>query len=216
MVLWFASGLFMVHFPIEEVRGEDQVRDAPVATFSPAAVARRVGEVVDPDARGASRIEVRTVLGRPLLLVERPQGRPSLFDATTGELVSPIPASMAVEIAWADYSGSGRPQKAVLVKEESTEYRGALPAWRVSFDDERQTSSYVAADLAKVTARRTNLWRIYDFMWGLHIMDWKHHQDFNSWWLWAVTAAALLAALAGMVMLPNSFRKLWRRKPKPD
>lgn len=211
IILWFASGLFMAHFPIEKVRGEDQMREAAPATFAPAQVSRQIAAALPPGLAGVSRIEVRPVLGQPVLQLDWPDGRPQLFDAATGRRLSPLPAAMAVELARADYAGEGKPRGAVLVDEKSTEYRGALPAWRVDFEDSRDTSIYVAADTAKVTARRTDLWRTYDFLWGLHIMDWKNHEDFNSWWLWLASLVALIGGMAGMVMMPNSLKATFRR-----
>ena len=84
-----------------------------------------------------------------------------------------------------------------------TEYRGALPAWRVDFEDGEGRSLYVAADTGAVTARRSTLWRVYDFLWGLHIMDWRGHEDFNTWLLIVATALALVMSVAGIVMLPS-------------
>ena len=62
---------------------------------------------------------------------------------------------------------------------------------------------YVAADTGAVTARRSTLWRVYDFLWGLHIMDWRGHEDFNTPLLIAATALALAMSIAGIVLLPG-------------
>ena len=211
VLLWFASGLFMAHYPIETVRGEDRMREGPPDLFAPADVALRLARVLPEGLPPASRMEVRSVLGRPWLVIERPDQRPMLVDLEAGRIASPVPAALASEIARADYSGDAAVKRVSLVEAESTEYRGALPAWRVDFADGRSTSLYVAADLARVTARRTDLWRAYDFLWGLHIMDWKHHEDFNTWWLWLASALALVGAAAGLIMLPRSFGFLRKR-----
>jgi hypothetical protein len=92
----------------------------------------------------------------------------------------------------------------------SPEYRGPLPAWRVSFDDLESTRIYVSADEARVAARRTGTWRVYDFLWSLHIMDWREHEDINNNWLRAAAGLALLMALGGVVLLP--WRMGWLRK----
>lgn len=211
ILLWFASGLFMAHFPIEEVRGEDQIRKSTVQGFSPATAAARMAATLPPDGE-AARLEVRPMLGRPVALVERESGRSDLYDVASGRRLSPISVSLAVKIARADYAGTGRVAGARLIDAQVIEYRGVLPAWRVDFDDGRDTAIYVSADSGKVTARRTKLWRIYDFFWALHIMDWKGRTDFNTWWLWLATAAALVAAIAGMMMLPRSFGLLRKRR----
>ena len=95
---------------------------------------------------------------------------------------------------------------------------GALPAWRVDFDDGANRSLYVAADTGAVTARRSTLWRVYDFLWGLHIMDWRGHENFNSPLLIVATILALIVTIAGIVLLPSRLGLtawLRRRRAKP-
>lgn len=92
-----------------------------------------------------------------------------------------------------------------LVNEASAEYRGALPAWRVQFPD-GGLSVYVAQNTGAVTARRSDLWRLYDTLWALHIMDWKNHEDFNHPLIIIVTAITLLSVIAGIVLIPYRIR----------
>jgi uncharacterized iron-regulated membrane protein len=100
------------------------------------------------------------------------------------------------------------------VTENSAEYRGPLPAWRVDFADGAARSFYVAADTGAVAARRSTLWRVYDFLWGLHIMDWRGHEDFNSPLLVAATLLGLVVVVSGIVMLPSrlGYTAWWRRR----
>ena len=97
----------------------------------------------------------------------------------------------------------------------SPEYRGALPAWRVDFEDGAGRSLYVAADTGAVTARRSTLWRVYDFLWGLHIMDWRGHENFNSPLLIIATALGLIVLVTGIIMMPSRLGlNAWRRRRK--
>jgi uncharacterized iron-regulated membrane protein len=87
------------------------------------------------------------------------------------------------------------------VKQHSTEYRGRLPVWRVDFDDEAVTTLYVAPDNGEVITRRNRVWRIYDFAWMLHIMDYRERTDFNHPLLVWASALALLVALSGVYLI---------------
>jgi len=99
------------------------------------------------------------------------------------------------------------------VTKESPEYRGALPAWRVDFDDGANRALYVAADTGLVTARRSTLWRTFDFLWGLHIMDFRNHHDFNTPLLIVATALGLIVIVTGMIMFPSRLGwHAWRRR----
>ena len=128
-------------------------------------------------------------------------------------MISPIPASLAVQIAEADHQSELRATRVERVTEGSPEYRGALPAWRVDFDDGANRSLYVAADTGAVAARRSTLWRTFDFLWSLHIMDFKEHEDFNTPLLIVATALGLIVIVTGFVMFPSRLGyNAWRRR----
>jgi uncharacterized iron-regulated membrane protein len=74
----------------------------------------------------------------------------------------------------------------------------------VQFNDPEGLRIYVSPTTGKVVARRTNTWRVYDFLWSLHIMDYREHEDFNHPLLIACAAGLLVLALTGCVLL-------WRR-----
>ena len=108
-------------------------------------------------------------------------------------------ATRIAQNAWK--TGPFAVSKAARVTRESPEYRGALPAWRVEFNDPDQTSIFVAAENGRITAVRTGTWRLYDFFWSLHIMDWKKHEDFNTPWLLAFALGGLALGIAGTILL---------------
>lgn len=214
ILFWFASGLFFAWFPIEEVRSEHvkaQQVSAPVPLDAAAAGLARLRE---SGLEGAEAVEVRQLLGRPVALLRFREGPPVLYDLASARRLSPIPMALAARIAEADHAGDLRAARVSRVTEPTTEYRAALPAWRVDFEDGAGRAIYVAADTGQVTARRSTLWRTYDFLWGLHIMDWRGHEDFNSWLLVVATLLGLVVILSGLVMLPNrlGFTRWWRRR----
>ncbi len=201
IMLWFASGLFFAMFPIERVRSEHAIAAAAAA---PVPFDRAADGLLRLGSAGVTgeRIEIRTLLGRTVALVSPREGRPRLYDLATGRRASPISMASAARIAEADLAGDARAARIARVTANDSEYRGALPAWRVDFA-EAGRSLYVAADSGLVTARRSTLWRVYDFLWGLHIMDWRHHEDFNTPLLMIATVLALAMAIAGIVLLPS-------------
>jgi hypothetical protein len=200
ILFWFVSGLFFAAVPIERVRSEHMKAAAPAAPIAIADAAAGL-QRLSGEAPG-DRIELRTMLGRPVALVTPGEGAPRLYDLADGRRLSPIPAALAAEIAEADHAGAQRASRVTLVTEESAEYRAALPAWRVDFDDGANRALYVARDTGAVTARRSKLWRVYDFLWGLHIMDFRNHEDFNTPLLIAATALALVVTATGIILFP--------------
>ncbi|WP_114953318.1 PepSY domain-containing protein [Sphingosinicella terrae] len=212
ILFWFASGLFFAAFPIERVRSEHAIAEphSPPLPFGVAADGLlRLGSA----GVTGERIEIRTLTGTPVALVTAAAGRPRLYDLATGERLSPLSMEQAVRIAEADHKGDARAARVEQVAAVSTEYRGALPAWRIDFDDGAERSLYVSADTGAVTARRSKQWRFYDFLWGLHIMDWRGHEDFNSPVLIAFTALGLVVIVTGIALFPNRLGyTAWRNR----
>ena len=219
ILFWFVSGLFFAVFPIEKVRSEHLIAKAPPISIPLDQAAEGLRRIASQGGGAGEKIELRSMLGRPVALVSAGEGRPRLYHLATGRQLSPISPSLAAIIAERDHAGAQRATRVELVTEESTEYRGALPAWRVDFDDGANRALYVAADTGAVTARRSTLWRTFDFLWSLHIMDFKNHEDFNTPLLIISTALALIVIVTGIVMFPsrlgyNSWRRRRRREAR--
>ncbi|MGQ0661128.1 PepSY domain-containing protein [Sphingosinicella sp.] len=213
ILAWFASGLFFAWYPIERVRSEHMKAEAPAAPVALDAAASGLAALGREGVTG-ERVELRVLLGRTVALVTPREGRPRLYDLASGRAASPISALAAARIAEADHEGDLRAAQVIAVTANDSEYRAALPAWRVDFDDGEGRSIYVAADTGAVTARRSTLWRVYDFLWGLHIMDWRAHENFNSWLLVVTTVLGLIIVVSGIVLLPSrlGFTGWLRRK----
>ena len=215
ILFWFVSGLFFAIAPIEQGRSEHMKAPAPASPIPIAVAAAGLQRIEGAEA--GERIEVRSMLARPVALVTSPEGRPRLYDLTSGRQVSPIPAPLAVRIAEADHVGEQRAARVSLVTQESPEYRAALPAWRIDFDDGANRALYVAQDTGVVTARRSTLWRVFDFLWSLHIMDFKNHENFNTPLLIGATALSLVMIVAGVILFPSRLGyNAWRRRRRRE
>lgn len=203
ILFWFASGLFFAVFPIERVRSEHVIAAPPSAPVALDQAAAGLARLADAHVQAGETVTLRSLLGRPVALIGPREGRPRLYDLASGRPLSPIPMTFAARIAEADHAGDARAARIERIVANDSEYRGALPAWRVDFDDGAHRSLYVAADSGLVTARRSRLWRVYDFLWGLHIMDWRGHEDFNTPLLIGATLLALVVVIAGIAMFPS-------------
>lgn len=213
IVFWFVSGLFFAVVPIERVRSEHMKADVAPVSMSLDSAGQGLQRIASSGATSGERIELRSLMDRPVALVTGGAPRPRLFNLSSGRQLSPLPAPLAVAIAERDHIGDTRASRVELVTEASPEYRGALPAWRVDFEGENAVSLYVAADTGAVSARRSTLWRVYDFLWSLHIMDFKNHEDFNTPLLIIATALALIMVITGIILFPSRLGyNAWRRR----
>ena len=81
--------------------------------------------------------------------------------------------------------------------------RQARPAWGVRFADGARF--YVDADTGELLAVRTDYWRFYDVMWGLHIMDLQEREDSHHPILIVFAAIAALATVLAVLLMISRY-----------
>jgi uncharacterized iron-regulated membrane protein len=204
ILFWIVSGLFFTIFPIEQIRSEHLIRERAPQAIDTAAVAA-IGAIRGPGGQAPTKLTIERRPDRQVILAEFADGPPALYDAATLELLSPLTPTQASAVARTHVTLASVPTSVTRVTDESAEYRGALPAYRVQFA-EGGLAVYVAENTGAVTARRSDLWRLYDTLWALHIMDWKSHEDFNHPLIIIVSALTLISVLAGIVLIPYRIR----------
>ncbi len=133
-----------------------------------------------------------------------------LVNASDGKHISPLSIGQAKRAASHYYSGSGGVIRAELITENppSELSRRVLPAWRVDFDDFASPSIYISAQTGKLVTKRHELWRIFDLMFSLHVMDYEDQGASNQLLFW-FTCFSILAALFGAVL---SYLVIFQRK----
>lgn len=212
LLLWFTSGLVMSLLPIERVRGEHLVDREAAAPLSATATYASPQSIIAASDAPVRTLHHRMLLGRPIVEVETVSGTLLLVDGTNGVRLPPVNAAQAVSVALAAYRATPVPKAtAERVTAASTEYKGRLPAWRVVLADADNTRVYVT-DTGAIAAVRTGTWRLYDFFWGLHIMDWSEPENFNTPWLKAFAFGGLALAVAGTVLLYPRWPRRRRRR----
>ena len=84
-------------------------------------------------------------------------------------------------------------------------YAGAY--WRVSFSDPANTAIYISASTGEVLERRNSYWRVRDFFWMLHIMDYPGRENFNNPLIISVALVAIWLGISGFLLLFSSFTR---------
>ena len=202
LVIWTASGAAMALIDMEAVAGGPAPAAAPAAAPS-ASAWPRIREALPS---GVTRLEVKPLLGRTV--VEASDGRATwLFDAADGRRLA-IDAALARRIAEAAYAGTGQVRTVAPLDALSLEVREhALPIWRVDFDDEEGSSFYVSAATGHLLERRNDSWRLWDFFWMLHNMDYANRTSFNHPLIVTVAFGIVWLVATGIFLL---FRTAWR------
>lgn len=215
-LLWTVSGLGMALLDHEEVSGGHSAGpSAPLPLHHGAGwpmVQRSLGPVA------LKGLTVRPLLDRQIFEISTPGGT-RLFDAETGSSIR-VDAALARRIATSEYHG--KPQvKRVLPLDELTlaVSEHELPIWRVDFADAKNSSFYVSGSTGKLLERRNDSWRLFDFLWMLHNMDYVNRSSFNHPLIIMVTFGTLWLAGTGFYLLFKSgwrqeFRWLRRRRSK--
>ncbi|MCJ7754210.1 MAG: hypothetical protein MUP13_06575, partial [Thermoanaerobaculales bacterium] len=219
LLLWTAGGLFFSLNPIAKVRGETEEPELPPLEFGtpPASPAAALTELV----RLHSKADIQTVALRPHLggaiyeitFLENGEPHWALADVSTGELRAAIDRDEAIAIAKGAYLPESPIADITLVTEATrgSEYRERpVPAFRVTFDDPLGTRLYISVERGVVTARRNDRWRLFDFLWMLHIMDYQTRDNFNTFLLQAVSALGLVTVLSGFILAVATSPRLRR------
>ena len=192
LFLWTVSGIYFAFNKIENVRGE-QYREEPNfnVDFS------KLNFEID----GAQNIRVTDRMDQEILVVDGIYGREYLdFD---GKDVEQLNAEEAKALS-AKHT-SLIPKSVELVTENivGSEFRGrALPIFRVkSVNDVGESINvYLNVYTGEVEAVRSVQWRIWDLMWGFHIMDWETRDDIDNLLLKIFSILALISSITGVLL----------------
>jgi uncharacterized iron-regulated membrane protein len=207
-LLWIVSGLYMVAVDLDFIHGDTLVRN--LTTPPP-----RTGSWLPLNAlrtriAGIEQLRIKGLPGfdQPLYEVKA-AGRTLLIDGMTGQILSPLDESQISALARQYYAGRGSPATIeLLVGEPPLEIQSRqLPLWRVQFDDWHESTLYIHPDNGELVTRRHRLWRWFDALWMLHIMDYEARTNVNNALLRAATVAGLALAASGLWLLYFSFRR---------
>ena len=206
LVMWTLSGLVMVARPIEQVRGEhlrlpveEQALppDVQIAVQLPADSTRPVRSVT-------TQVEGRTTVTRIAYL----DGTSERFGAD-GTRMAPL-TDVEARLLVAERIVGGDAVASVTrfaAEDPPLDFRREIPVWQVALED--GTDVYVGIESGAIEAVRTRFWRVFDLMWGLHIMDLESREDTSHPVLILFAGLALLGTLLGTALL---FR---RRRSRP-
>ncbi len=225
-LLWIVGGLYFSWSDLDGIRGEHLRKKAPLAAtkealVSPSSIAAHL-EAEDRRFAGLTSLNLVRVLDRPVYQVgwiaKDGTTHRALFDAQTAQPYRAVDRDHAIEIARRSAAFDAPIAEIAYLEETGPhhEYREKpLPAWAITFDHAGAPTFYVAEKLGTLTAVRHNRWRIFDFLWMLHTMDFLARDDFNNTILRVVAPASLIVAVSGYLLFwyssPIRRRRLLRK-----
>ena len=195
IVMWTATGLFMVAKPIEEVRGNHlrvEMPEQPLILPD--------SDLASPDS---ALKEMRAVMqdGRAVAILTGLDGAVTRVDMASGETIAPVDSAKARSIAAEQIVGGDKVRSVTFFEAENVpfDFRRPMPVWQVALEDGAHI--YIGRDTGEIEAVRTSWWRWFDFMWGLHIMDLSEREDTSHPILILFATLSLTGALLGTILM---------------
>ncbi len=176
LLLWTVSGIYFAFNKIELIRGE-QYR---LATNVEYRIFDRLGQQVIASNKDGN-IVYRTYPDGNLL---------EKLSAEEAKLIASIKTSL-------------EPVSATLITKSSpgSEYRGrSLPIYQITTTSKDDINIYLDPLSGDVLAIRSDSWRMWDFLWSLHIMDYDQRDNINNFLLRLFSILALVSSISGILL----------------
>ena len=191
-LLWTISGVFFSFNKIEEVRGEQYLLESKEKDFS-------INSPININSSGGIKFFYRL----DDLVYEVNLGGSSYVYYQDGNPIAKLSFSEAKEIIQTKTNLTPISVGEISKNERGSEYRGRpLPLFKVESlnKDEKVINVYLDPYSGQIRAIRSTQWRMWDFLWGLHIMDWTDRDNFNNNFIKFFSVLAFISALSGILL----------------
>ena len=192
LLLWTASGIYFAYNKIENVRGE-QYREQTSFSVDLSKINFEVEDI--------STLSFANRLNERVVVIRDTQGK-KYFDFD-GNLIDKISFEDALKVVKTKTNLSPLTVEEVTEAKKRAEYRGRdLPIYRVVSRNNKneKINVYVNPYSGDISAVRSTQWRIWDLLWGFHIMDWQDRDNIGNIFLKVFSVLALLSAITGIVL----------------
>jgi uncharacterized iron-regulated membrane protein len=205
-LVWVLSGLYMTAVPINFIHGDHLVKqqkevslsDQPIKPLE-AGYLENLGQIKE--------VRLSNINEQPVYLIRAENGLEYL-NALTLEVLSKLQPEQIRAIADQVYAGKHQIVNIELLPTYPEELGGRqLPIWMVQYDDWLESTLYFTTDTGALRSKRSDLWRWFDFLWMLHIMDYDERSDITNSLLRIAAGLGLLLSLSGLGLLFYSFQR---------
>ncbi len=193
VLMWTVTGLIMVWHPIEYVRGNHLRAEMPPLQMQTLVMPR-----IDRPVR---TVTLQSLPDGPGWIVVEESGARLRYSPEDGRLYAPVLKDSARAMAVAAYAGDAALEALTYYPADSApmDLRAPVNSWQARFADD--THVYIHAQTGEVLAVRSGWWRVFDFMWGLHIMDLETREDTSHPILIIFAALGVIGSLLGCALM---------------
>lgn len=213
-MLWVLGGLYFSWTNIDKIHGDHLVNfpntniSLTDSLLSPNEAILKAG--LHPEK--VKSLNLTRVLGQMVYQVET-ESSIILINAQTGSIRPPLSQSEAADFAKKIFKPKSEISAIEYITKDNIEdhyqYRGgALPAWAVSFKHPSNSVVYISSEKGSFEKIRNKQWRLYDFLWMVHIMDYQTRDNLNNWLLRGFSILGLTTVLSGFTLFYQSSRTI--------
>jgi len=192
LFLWTVSGIYFAFNKIELVRGEQyRLTESFPINFNEVNFSRS----------DVQQVKAVNRLGEIIFVVSSSMGVEYL-DAF-GTPVGKLNKNEAFQIVSASSTLKPIDLEEITESSKGSEFRGRdLPLFKVTSlnDKDKKINLYLNVFSGEITAVRSLQWRIWDLMWGFHIMDWQTRDKINNIFLKIFSILALVSSISGILL----------------
>ncbi len=209
VVLWAVSGFYMTAIHIDIIHGDHLVKKQTPKTLSNYPLITLKSDELSKLGEVESVHLLSTPVGAEYQLLS--SDRLIRIDASSGRVLPIIDERLIRKYAEYYYAGDAEIKSVTLRREHPRELGGKKkPIWQVEYDDWANSTLYFLPDSGELRSKRTDMWRWFDFLWMLHIMDYETRENVNNSILLLATGLGMLMSLIGFVLLMTRLKKGFR------
>ncbi len=196
LLLWTVSGIYFAFNKIELVRGEQYLIEQKVSKLDL--------KEVESSFSGKNVNFVRR-LDEWIIKVETDSG--FSYTDLQGQNLDELNEEEVREVVRQSTKLIPLMVQRIDKPEIRAEFRGRnLPIFKVATSTTDNINVYVDAFTGEVTAIRSDSWRIWDFLWGAHIIDYSERENINNFLIKILSILALISSLSGIVLFFKTFK----------
>lgn len=222
-LLWTLGGLFFACSDMDQIHGDNNRK--PISLISDMDNWKSPSDVFEEISKTSkidSVISLKTInfLNHPHYQVryfEGSQKKFALANAITGSIKGLINKNEAIDLAKEVFTPKSKVDRVEYLEKGSVgkhhEYRGRpLPAYAISFSKYPDTVLYISAEYGQFVTIRNSKWRVFDFLWMMHTMDYQTRDNISNLLLKVFSILGLVTIISGFFIYFKSMRRLSLKK----
>jgi hypothetical protein len=192
LLLWTVSGIYFAFNKIEMVRGEQYILSQSYAVDL---------SQINFNIPEAENVRLSKRFNEEIIIITKDIGKEYLD--IKGNSLNKLSTDEALKIVGNKTTLKPLNVEEIKMEKNGSEYRGrSLPLYKVTSKNKEneKINVYLNVFSGEILAIRSTQWRIWDLMWGFHIIDWQERDNINNFLLKIFSILALISSLTGLLL----------------